>query len=568
MDDFAQVYLASPPSSLPDGLHSPHESGTPIPRPRRSSSLTLTSPTLSLTSTPKHPITINHRHLPPTPLTNGHDQHRPPGRGVLSNGSMQRAPSLDSATDRVIPLSPIAHLMTNYHSDSETEEDNSSPLSIRRGSNSRPGNHSGRSVRRSKHQQHSYSLPATPRVNGGSPFAHTINGIQPLATSYTALSNSSAMLGFPYGSSSHLGMGFDYSHQDNVSPGVSQYITCHNISDGRLDGTFENSLFLRNHSKLPGAIDYSSLPLPEGSNGGSNGSGRRNKRDNISRHCSEPCIPQSGKKSSYGYSVLSNRKSRNRNSKEVLSRDREMGDINETLNGKSNGLEYGSAPVGGELNTLEVQWRFIQTLVTELNTTKSTNRKLLTELHQAKMEIQVLKASLDSYTESGVQPGAITEMVGAIHAAQKVRDESMMARIKLANEERDSALTHTRGLMEKLSLNPHLTTDHKLLPGDSLEQDVSIGSSSMIDSPRRSADRRHKRSQEPVLSSAASTASYTGSSNSQGRGLGEQHHQRGSQQGPGESEGGPTVAHLAGLEEELKALRLATVAHTPGSNTG
>lgn len=505
MEDFALAHLISPPSSLPDGLLSPNESGTPIPRPRRSSSLTLTSPTVSLTSTPKHPVAVNHRHLPPTPITNGHDNHRPHGRGVLSNGSIHRAPSLDSSTDRITPLSPIAHLMANNLnlSDSETEEDLSSPLSVSRGSNLRLGSNSGRSVRRTKHQQHSYSLPATPRVNGGSPFAH-INGIYPLATSYTALSNSPALMGLPYGSSSHLGLGLDYSHQDAVSPGVSQYITCHNISDGRSDGTLENSIFRGNHSKLPGAIDYSSLPLPEEDNGGSQGNGRRNRRDNISRHLSEPCIPQSSR------NVLSNRKTRNRNSKEVLSRDRDKGNINEYLNGKENGLECGSVPVGGELNTLEVQWRFIQTLVTELNTTKSTNRKLLSELHQAKMEIQVLKASLDSYTESSIQPGAITEMVGAIHAAQKVRDESMMARIKLANEERDSALTHTKALMEKLSLNPHIAADLK--PGDSLEQDVP-GSS--LDSPRRGVDHRHKRSQEPSYSSAASTTSFTGSTYSQ-----------------------------------------------------
>lgn len=46
-------------------------------------------------------------------------------------------------------------------------------------------------------------------------------------------------------------------------------------------------------------------------------------------------------------------------------------------------------------------------------------------------------------------------MVNQIHAAQKVRDEAMMARIKLANEERDAALTHSRTLMDKLNLSPH-----------------------------------------------------------------------------------------------------------------
>ena len=51
------------------------------------------------------------------------------------------------------------------------------------------------------------------------------------------------------------------------------------------------------------------------------------------------------------------------------------------------------------------------------------------------------------------------EMVSEIHAAQKVRDEAMMSRIKLANEERDAALTQTSSLLEKLGLSPRATID-------------------------------------------------------------------------------------------------------------
>lgn len=75
---------------------------------------------------------------------------------------------------------------------------------------------------------------------------------------------------------------------------------------------------------------------------------------------------------------------------------------------KESGQSEGEAE---EKSALEVQWRFIQTLVSELNVTKASNRKLMAELHQAKMEIQVLRASLDPYTEGGLQPGAITGTV-------------------------------------------------------------------------------------------------------------------------------------------------------------
>ena len=44
----------------------------------------------------------------------------------------------------------------------------------------------------------------------------------------------------------------------------------------------------------------------------------------------------------------------------------------------------------------------------------------------------------------------ILELVEEIYRAQKVRDESMMARIKLANEERDEALSRLKRLQTGL----------------------------------------------------------------------------------------------------------------------
>ena len=63
-------------------------------------------------------------------------------------------------------------------------------------------------------------------------------------------------------------------------------------------------------------------------------------------------------------------------------------------------------------NLLEVQWRFIQTLVLELNQTKAQHRRALSDLHQARSENQVLRATLDAYQENGLQPGAIAGGAG------------------------------------------------------------------------------------------------------------------------------------------------------------
>lgn len=508
MEDFSQLHLASPPSSLSDGLLAPRVSTPPVPRPRKASSL-------SLSSTPKHLSTV--RHLPATPHANGHELHQ--NKNNRSHHGMQRAPSLDSATHRDLPLSPITRIQSTQ-SDSETEEDSSPPSHRRSSCRLHNGPHHGKHYK--KPQQYSHSLPATPRVNSSSQNSG-VNGSFPLGTSpsYSALPNLLAP---------HV---IDQTNPENMTLNNSHYVTCQaGVSH------LENSVFLGPQDcKLMGAIDYSSLPLPQEDHGP-----MRRSRD-ISRHMSEPCITQSRRCSSY-ISCSPKKKGIKHNSKVSVS-GKESGVMD---NIKESGQSEGETE---EMNALEVQWRFIQTLVAELNATKASNRKLMAELHQSKMEIQMLKASLDSYHESGLQPGAITEMVGQIHAAQKVRDEAMMSRIKLANEERDAALTHSRTMMDKLSLSPRGTSG----PGsnvDTTEQDLpSAGNSSCTNSPRRS-DRRHRRPSDYTPSSMPSGTVYTSAPPAYTQGS--------EQRSLGDREAA-MLSQLATLEDELRTLRLATTIH-------
>lgn len=499
MDDFAHLHLVSPPSSLPDGLLAPRVSTPPVPRPRKASSL-------SLSSTPKH--LLNARHLP---HVNGHDYPLSKSSRVHQQG-MHRAPSLDSATHRDLPLSPIARIQ-DAQSDSETEDD--CGPSSHRGSVSRLNNGAHHCKHFKKPHQHSHSLPATPRVNSNS-HPSCLSGNFPLGAI-------SPYHGIPCLLAPNTP---NHSNQDNISQ-ASQYITCQTgVSH------LESSVFLdQPESKLPGAIDYSSLPLPH-----ENVEPVRRTTD-ISRHMSEPCIIESQSEC---------------NSLPYTSKKRGTRNYRTAILGKENGLmdnikESGqSEGESEEMHALEVQWRFIQTLVAELNTTKCSNRKLMAELHQAKMEIQVLKASLDSYIESGLQPGAITEMVSQIHAAQKVRDEAMMSRIKLANEERDAALTHTRVLLEKLSLSPCNAEQGTSV--EAAEQEMPSGANSSCTSSPRRNDRRHRRSSLSSYSSAPPFTSVPGASQA-------------SDTRSGAERESSTLAQLATLEEELRTLRLATAIH-------
>ncbi|XP_050686317.1 uncharacterized protein LOC126980415 isoform X3 [Eriocheir sinensis] len=454
-------------------------------------------------------------------------------KNSCGHNSMQRAPSLDSATHRDVPLSPIMQLRCT-HSDSETEEENGCNMQ-QHCTRPSPAPHPGRHHRRlpqqhhqqqqqqQKQQQHSHSLPATPRVNGSSHHSGLNGSLFPLGTSpsYSALPY---LVAAQTAESNHI-----------MSPSTSHYITC---STG--ESQLENSSLLGSHdSKLSGVIDYSSLPLPEG-----NQEPLKRNRD-ISRHMSEPCITEA-QRCSEGLSYSPRRRgTRHRSKGGCLIAPKEGGVMD---NIKESGQSEGEAE---ENSALEVQWRFIQTLVSELNITKASNRKLMGELHQAKMEIQVLRASLDSFTEGGLQPGTIAEMVGQIHAAQKVRDEAMMSRIKLANEERDAALTHSRTLMEKLSVSPQATASTSCSALELPEHEhQSGGNSSCTSSPRRT-DRRHRKSSDLMPSLMSSGSPYTSSPPAFTQGL--------EQKSLGEREAA-TLAQLAALEEELRTLRLATSA--------
>ncbi|XP_076041445.1 uncharacterized protein LOC143025528 isoform X2 [Oratosquilla oratoria] len=519
MEECSQLHLPSPPSSLPDGLLAPRVTTPPIPKPRKSASFTLTS-------TPKHPLPLHHQ-----PLTNGHEELQ--SRGSRRCSGMQRAPSLDSASyckDTSIPAIPRTKTL---HSDSESEEDISSRNSTSKGASSRSN---GVCTSTPHSKPTSYSLPNTPRVTSSSSTSNLNGGLfnGSLISCLAPLHNAPAYMVLERLDRAVL--------QDSTASTSSQYVTC--ISDKDLQGNSsllnESSVFGETREvKLPGAIDYSSLPLPHGESGSS----LSHDRGDISRHYSEPCIPHTNRKAFNltGSPQKLNYKYKNKEGTAVAT----------GMHGiKENGLSDGDCD---GIDALEVQWRFIQTLTEELNKSKTANRRLVAELHQARMEIQVLKATVESYADSGLQPGAITEMVGQIHAAQKVRDESMMARIKLANEERDAAITHARTLMEKLNLSqPASQTDQR-----DIDRELTSGGTNSLSSSPKQCDHRPAGKNSviednvnfPIYSSSSSSAHY------QGITIVEMLREERDQ----------ALARLAACEEEFKALRGAKIHHEASS---
>ena len=81
------------------------------------------------------------------------------------------------------------------------------------------------------------------------------------------------------------------------------------------------------------------------------------------------------------------------------------------LDGITEDKTDGGGMEGESSDAMEVQWRFIQTLVEELNICRRSNNKLGAELHQARLEVQILRSTLDAYNEAGLIPGAISGML-------------------------------------------------------------------------------------------------------------------------------------------------------------
>ena len=264
---------------------------------------------------------------------------------------------------------------------SETEDDSSTSQSKTRpklGSGSRASRH------HSRYQQTSHSLPATPRVNGNTVFSslNTNSNIN-LPPQHTST---------PFALAPHLAWETSLN-----STGGSQYITC---SSGVLgDSKNEDSGGVSLHcSKFSGSrhIDYSSLPLPH-----DDPSNKLGYKKNISRHLSEPCIPHSGSRSSK-YLSCPSRKISNKYKTKDCEHTKENGFLDGITEDKNDNPENDGS------DAMEVQWRFIQTLVEELNLCRRNNNKLVAELHQARLELQILRSTLDSYNEAGLVPGAIT----------------------------------------------------------------------------------------------------------------------------------------------------------------
>ncbi|XP_038636768.1 mirror-image polydactyly gene 1 protein isoform X1 [Scyliorhinus canicula] len=114
----------------------------------------------------------------------------------------------------------------------------------------------------------------------------------------------------------------------------------------------------------------------------------------------------------------------------------------------------------GQITKLSDDNRRITLLLQELNAVAESNKKLQDKLSDKERELEVLK--LDTELQEKAIEAKIAEkaavLVEEVYHAQKERDAAVMARLRLANEERDEALVRAKQLeqaFERLeNINP------------------------------------------------------------------------------------------------------------------
>ncbi|XP_077864735.1 mirror-image polydactyly gene 1 protein-like isoform X2 [Saccoglossus kowalevskii] len=101
-------------------------------------------------------------------------------------------------------------------------------------------------------------------------------------------------------------------------------------------------------------------------------------------------------------------------------------------------------------------------LVEELDAAKELNRKLSEQLMEAEKEIQSLKIakSLSEVSNEAEINAKSAALIEELYRAAKVREEAVMARLRLANEERDEAILRLRRLEEARDATDSFTEIH------------------------------------------------------------------------------------------------------------
>ncbi|XP_059675521.1 mirror-image polydactyly gene 1 protein [Gavia stellata] len=112
----------------------------------------------------------------------------------------------------------------------------------------------------------------------------------------------------------------------------------------------------------------------------------------------------------------------------------------------------GAADLGGKTETAF--------LLKELDTLRAKNKKLQDKLSEKDKELKTIKLDLELQeraTEAKIAE-KIAALVEEVYSAQRERDKAVMARLRLANEERDEAFLRVRHLEESLkeleNINP------------------------------------------------------------------------------------------------------------------
>ncbi|KAJ8674064.1 hypothetical protein QAD02_005326 [Eretmocerus hayati] len=112
-----------------------------------------------------------------------------------------------------------------------------------------------------------------------------------------------------------------------------------------------------------------------------------------------------------------------------------LGPANVPTNSKSEDTD--SVDSGSSITTIGKSNKLFLTLIEQMTKLKETNSQLFKELHQTKSDLEIVKTELSQLKQSvplEYQPGMLSDIIKEIRDASKIKEETMLSKMKLLME--------------------------------------------------------------------------------------------------------------------------------------
>ncbi|KAK9884091.1 hypothetical protein WA026_005029 [Henosepilachna vigintioctopunctata] len=118
-------------------------------------------------------------------------------------------------------------------------------------------------------------------------------------------------------------------------------------------------------------------------------------------------------------------------------------------------------PNDSDSSTSSIEGKMIQKLTTQVNILKQCNRKLSKEVMEMKVELNLLKQTVQQHNmrhfEREYEPGMLADVIREVRDAARVREDALLAKVKYILEEKQLSMSHLHLVSEKNRSNDRIS---------------------------------------------------------------------------------------------------------------